>query len=151
MNAQFNDALTKKLKANNLSVTQFEKMAGLKRNSIQHILNGHTKRPDLNTLISIAKTLHCTIDELVSDEKSNDNSQPSQQKIFKQKKVLKIENFTLLTEIESFALNFLKNNNITPYAEVYFEAIKEIYYYCMSGEGQKFDERFAEWVVTNRF
>lgn len=62
------ELLEKKIKSLGLSIYAFEKMAGLKRDAVQNILNGRSKQPSLKTLQAIASSLECQIAEFISFE-----------------------------------------------------------------------------------
>ncbi len=48
-----------KLNEKKISITEFERSAGLKRSAVANILTGKSKNPTIEVVISIAKRLGC--------------------------------------------------------------------------------------------
>jgi len=136
-----------KIQQNKTSVSELERRAGLKPSTLQNIVLGRSKNPGLETIMSLAKELGCTIDELIS---------PSVDSQFKKAKTdlpMKIIwNETLFISIVSYIAEFLTQHSFSliEINEV-LECIKEIYTYSLKAQSETMDSKFAEWIVERKF
>ena len=137
------DILPAHIKKLNITVAEFERMAGLKRNAVQNILRGTSLHPTYDTLQKIATTLQCDIKDLTDNKLS-----PTVKHI---DMFIKVDNYDLMNEITSYVLQQLKQHQIFPKADEYFKALLEIYQYCVEGESVAFDKRFSDWILSKYF
>lgn len=144
------DILPDRIKKLNISVAQFERVSGLKRNTVQNILRGNTMHPSLDTVQKIANTLQCDLNELINNNISN--IEKHKNPLNKQLKMSSIiENHDLMNEIVSYVLTQLKQRNINPQAAELFNSISEIYHYCIGEDKIAFDKKFSDWTLSNYF
>ena len=57
--------LKKQIESKKISVLGLERSAGLRPGSLQNILHGRSKKPNINTIQSVAKALQCSVEELL--------------------------------------------------------------------------------------
>lgn len=128
-----------KLEQQNLSVLGLEKKAGLKVHAVQNILTGHSKRPNIDTLLAIANALGCNLSDLIDE--------PTTQTPASKTKVEKYGNFKLLGEISSYLINEMEQflDDVAP--QTLNDFTQEVYIYCEKNKGGTFDKDFAIWVL----
>ena len=128
-----------RLEEQNLSVLGLEKKAGLKVHAVQNILSGHSKKPNIDTLLSIANGLGCSLSDLIDV--------PEPKGVASQTKIEKFTNLPLLEDVTIYLLADIKQSlqNIT--AQTLSETIQEIYIYCEKNKGGTLDKDFARWVL----
>lgn len=56
------------LRENKISIAELERRSNLKSSVIKNILHNRSKNPSINTIVSIAKGLNCTVTELLDLE-----------------------------------------------------------------------------------
>ena len=122
--------------SNNLSISVFEKKFNFKRNAIQSITSEKIQNPTLDTLVRLADSLECSIDELIGREK-----------FIYEGEELKIE---LMTSILDSILKFLKEHKCTTLTTAkFYKAFETIYDYCIQNKLTENDKNFTEWCLKN--
>lgn len=127
--------IREKIDEQQLSVQAFERKAGLKIHAVHNILSGKSTRPSIDVLIAVAKTLGCTVNDLVSEE----NESPQR------KKDVTFGDLKLMSRILSFLASFFENEEKEINSADLYSAIQEIYSFCEKNKGGEFDEAFAVW------
>ncbi len=59
------------MKSQKLTIAQLAELSNIPEDTIKSIRSGKTKNPGIQTLISLANAMHCSIDELVGRDLSN--------------------------------------------------------------------------------
>lgn len=145
------DALRNNIKnrvqKNNTSVSELERRAGLKPSTLQNIVLGRSKNPSLETIVSLAKELNCTIDELIS---------PNLDRPFKLEKtdfsIKIIWNENLFKLVFNYVADFLTQHSFTSIAiDEVLECVKEVYSYSLKTSSETMDSKFAEWITERKF
>ena len=132
--------IREKIEEQHLSVQAFERKAGLKIHAVHNILSGKSTKPSIDVLIAVAKTLGCTVNDLVSEE---DEKLPQQKK-----KLVKYTNLKLMAQTLSYLATEFENVEKGLDVSDIDNAIQEIYAFCEKNKGGAFDEGFANWWVT---
>lgn len=133
--------LKKQIELKNLSVLGLERSAGLKPGSLQNILHGRSKKPNINTIQSVAKALQCSVEELI-DGSLNITCLP-----------FNVEDkwnqglyFSAFTQI----VNFIKESNIQTKKNEFLKIVDEIYSYSIENDIDDIDERFMKWYILKK-
>ena len=136
-----------KVQQNKTSVSELERRAGLKPSTLQNIVLGRSKNPSLDTIMSLARELGCTIDELISPTMDHKFKTTTTEPLIKV-----IWNETLFKSIINYISEFLTQHSFSSIAinEV-LECIKEIYNYSLKAKVQTMDTKFAEWLIERKF
>ena len=136
-----------RLEEQKLSVSEFERLAGLKRSALSNILSGKSKNPTLEVVISIANRLKCSIEELLDSGIPGNrgtrslNVNPSNP-----------EEYLLFFEIGNLLLNKLKSLNIHPSFTKFTNCFRELFYYAIHGHRNKLkEEEFLLWIIKSHF
>jgi transcriptional regulator with XRE-family HTH domain len=130
-----------------ISVSEFERLAGLKRSVVANILTGKSKNPTIEVVISIANRLGCSIEELLdtgfpeSKGTRSVNVNPKDS-----------EESQLFFEIGHLLLNKLKSLDIFPSYTNFTNCFKEIFFYATHGHKDRFKEDdFLFWIIKSHF
>ena len=142
-NIALKEIIQQKLKENGLSINAVEKLAGIGTSSLRHFLNGRTKNPDLETLNALARVLKCDLPNLLGlNPKTLSEDQEKDQNINKP------VNYNLYIQVTSFVCDFLKEQKASSISnEVFLEALKKIYYFCLLQKNGILDKEFANWYI----
>ena len=126
-------------KYNYSTVSELERNAGVKTNAIRNILNGTSKNPGIHTLKSLAKTLRCSVSELIDDSADIGSSialkEESVVNVHLYKSVINCV-LSLCDELD-FKVTFPQTSFLT----------HEVYQYSAKEEMDEVDHRFARWFV----
>ncbi len=129
-----------------LSVSELERISGLKQGSIQNILLGRSKNPGIEIISALAKELGCSIEELIY----------SSSKLTKQKELNKqtLKNLPwepdLFINASIFVKDYIAKNKIKATLDKIIECVQEIYAYSIDDNSTTIDQKFGEWIVANR-
>jgi transcriptional regulator with XRE-family HTH domain len=143
---QLQAKIIKAIEDSQLSVGVLEKKAGVKKNAIRNIIDGRSKNPTMETLLSIAAVIGCSIDNLIkgNDDLIQEASSPSQinQEIYPWNMVL----FQQVVQVINELLN--KRTIILSYDEV-LDIVKEVYLFSIGKNEviKTVDLRFAQWFI----
>jgi len=150
MHSTIEQQLKARMESKSLSPAALEKKAGLKRGVISNILRGSSKNPSSDTLVAIANTLDCSLDDLV-------NRTPT---LKKQPSIFSLEGDAhdplshlswepdLYLQTASAIVAAIKDKNIKVCANKAMFLMKEVYQYSLSKEKNEVDRNFAEWLVS---
>ncbi len=128
-----------KLKERHLTVAEAERQSGIGPSSLRNFLSGRIKSPTLETITALSKTLKCNLADLLGSEENSINSTFNTSD-------WKPDIFSNTTE---YVKNTLENNKITLRNEEALAALKEIYKFSCTKEGNKVDKEFADWYLKN--
>ncbi len=138
--------LSSRIQKMRIPVRQLEREAGLKANAITNILRGVSKKPSAESLVSIAKVLECTIEDLLEIQASTAPNQDK--KLFKKEdNSLVIENVELFEKASTAVLQMSQTKNRTLTYEKFLFLSREIYNYSLEHSLTEVDERFAGWLI----
>lgn len=141
-----------RVKDKELTIAELERMAGLKAGAILNIMNGRSNNPGIEFVATIAKTLNCSVDELINSTISADGNQEDtdhDEASHDSKQVA--WDVDLYQDCTNKVLEHLKNKNITPDHEKVSSLIREVYLFAMEGNETKADPRFTKWLVDSYF
>ena len=136
-----------KLDEQKMSVSEFERLAGLKRSAVSNILSGKSKNPTLEVVMSIANRLGCSIEELI------DSGVPAN----KATRSINVnpkdpEEGLLFFETGDLLLNKLKSLNLHPSFTNFINCFKELFFYATHGQNNRFrDDDFLVWIIKQHF
>lgn len=129
-----------------VSTRELERQAGLKRGSIQNILDGKSSNPRIEIVMAIAEALNCTVDELLNKSASRSaNNQAEEENSNKTIAWNSALYRDCIKEVENYLQ--VKNRNLSDEQILYL--IKEAYTYSIQGESDKADLRFIKWFIDN--
>ena len=123
-----------RLKNLNMSIAKLEREAGLKVNVARNIIAGYSKKPSAETIYAIAKTLQCSVDDLLSNKDENTKN-------------IKIKNLSLYQEIGQNVLEFMKNEGSCLNMIEYNKLIQEIYLFSLQFNLNEPDKNFTHWIL----
>jgi len=122
------------------------KLAGIGTSSLRHFLNGRTKNPDLETLNALASVLRCDLANLLG---LSAKTLSEDQKKEESQNINKPVNYNLYIQVTSFVCDFLKEQKKYYISnEVFLEALKKIYYFCLLQKNGILDKEFANWYMN---
>ncbi|MBT4963273.1 MAG: helix-turn-helix transcriptional regulator [Francisellaceae bacterium] len=125
------------LHKNKISVSEFERKAGLKQSAVRNILYGKSKSPTIDTIQVIANELGLTVDMLLSKNSDNDDFISND---IVDMKIMKDTASKLFSEL-------LSSGAEIDLTEI-FTLLKESY--CYSMKKGKVDGDFIEWMLNRR-
>jgi transcriptional regulator with XRE-family HTH domain len=126
-----------KLKEQNQSVSNVEKLAGIGKGSLRNFLVGRTKSPTLETLYALSEILKSDLSELLEDG-SYKNHEETLGRI----------NIDLYISVVAYVKQFLLNHELNLKNKEFLEILKEIYYFSLSKEACVLDTEFAIWYLN---
>jgi transcriptional regulator with XRE-family HTH domain len=136
-----------RMEAKNLGPTDLERRAGLKQSVVRNILNGTSKNPGIESLTAIAKSLGCSLDELIGQEelqniKRNKSDSPKSKEIV-------TWNAELYQDCTAKVEQHLQTKKRKPSGEQILFFIKEAYLYALKGKETQADIKFIEWLIDS--
>ena len=137
--------ISTRMRAKNLSLSELEKEAGLKRNTVQNIMRGRSKRPSADILQAVADVLGCGVKELLAQQESSyeENLTQSNTKLLSHE----YEHPELFSEIVNFVNHALKNKENKLTIEQFMSCVQEIYLHSLQKDPNHMDEEFAQWCI----
>lgn len=133
--------LLEALKANDLSIRELERQAGLKKSVVHNIIAGKSKTPTIKTLMAICNVLGCTVEELAG---VNSKSASVEENLLPFDPILMIECVRTVGEIfETLHIQADVNKAI--------ELIQEVFNYCGRKQDRIIDRDFAQWIIKKTF
>lgn len=149
MIASIQEQIKDQLEKQHMKVSELEKLSGLSASVIRNILSGRSNNPTLDTLLSIANVLGCSLSDLIMD---HDKS------IYKNRNTDILRDNSsqlewiapLLLDIISYVEELFKKENYDANFEVGIYLVKEIYHYSIEKNDRKIDKGFAEWIVGKK-
>lgn len=133
--------IEKRISKTECGVSEIERSAGLKPGTLRNILLGRSKNPTISVVVALAKTLGCTIEELVgietrddaiSKEESKDNS-PA--------------NIALLRQVSNYLFDNIAKIDPSPSLQEVKDYILDMYSYFNSTGKNEIDRNFCDWYI----
>lgn len=141
VNAGLQQQIRERMLDKNLSVAALERKAGLRMSAVRNILRGQSKRPSAENLRAIAKTLECSITDLIGpDPEAAAPPEPKGSSIRFTEPQLLLDSSKIIVEILSS-----KDHSLT--VENVLDLIGQVYLYSAQNQESEIDTRFANWVV----
>lgn len=133
--------------AKNLSVSEIERQAGLKQGVLRNILQGKSKNPTVQVLVSLTKVLDCSIEELIglpnTSDTQNTDKTPTD-KLITSKKYDKI-NYQLLENVFKLVSRESEKLAIKPSLSEFLNYISDIYSFSDKTGSNIPNKNFCEW------
>lgn len=150
-------ALQQKLKViladQDLSISELERRAGLKPSAVRNILSGQSKNPTAETLLALARTLGCSIEELldVKSEIKESNSRPEGRPDSDKTSPI-IENLHFLQKVTNEVIAVVEKNYNNRHITLkdMTDFFRETYKYSLKNTYPEVDLKFADWVISRR-
>ena len=135
----FSEKLKKEIATRKISVSEFERRAGLNRNIVQNIILGKSKNTSLKTLQAISYALDCSTNDLIKLMCSNEETESQTTEIIK-------------LETLNICCNQLIQNLIEMDVDIslndYSFLLRDIYNYQNENPNKKeIDDVFIKWLI----
>ena len=129
--------IRQQLAEKHLSVHAFEKKAGLRPSAVQNILQGKSKRPGADLLLTIATELNCTVEDLLQTKKAT----PKKNASYAWSSQLYVDCLkTVQSLLDSKKLDLQKDEVL--------KIVDEVYIYSLKSSPSSADQKFADWLIT---
>lgn len=138
MSESLKENLKTKLKEVGMSYSDLGEKSGVKFTAIKNILNGRTQNPGAISLLALAKSLNCSVEELITGDPSATTNKH---------KDLPIENYKLFLAGAEKIAEFIERNNIVINQGKFIFSINEIYQYALKKKWKNIDPDFVEWYL----
>ncbi len=133
--------------AKNLSVAALEKKAGLRMSAVRNILRGQSKRPSAEILQAIARTLECSLTDLLGENYAG-LTQPHNSESAQASKSCPFEHPQLFVEASQVITDLLAEKKHNLKLNQVLELVEQVYLYSQHNDkNNKVDKKFASWVV----
>ena len=140
--------IKKHLQKKNISVTELERRAGLKH-AVINIMHGRSKNPSAKITFAIAKELDCSVEDLFTDEEIFTPVKVSQIPAYKTDNA-PIWDAQVLTDCVSIINQKISQQNINPNLDLVLSWVRQAFCYAKSEPSNQVEERFIDWLITNR-
>lgn len=144
MSAYLLEQIQTRMSHKGLTIYGLEKKAGLNRSAVRNILQGFSKKPSADALLSIAHALECSVDDLLGP--SNNNATTNIKTISKNRN-LHAWNEDLYLEAVKIVTQALNEKELQLKSEQVINLINEAYKYSLDKEDDTIDADFAKWLV----
>jgi transcriptional regulator with XRE-family HTH domain len=132
-------SIKRKLLEQNLTVSALEKKAGIRPSSLQNIIQGRSKNPNLDTLKTVAKALECSVSDLLEEDRISADIE-----LFLGKNAWNQDRyFDIISSVISVCR---KSKRILP-KKVFLLAVEEIYDYALRYSKNNVDQDLIDWVL----
>lgn len=144
MSTHLQEQIQNRMESKQLTVHALERKAGLNRSAVRNILQGFSKKPSANVLMTIAEALDCTIEDLVGQ--GNDELSGRIKTVAKTRNThawndkLYIDAVKAVTKFASEKDSQLKSDRI-------ISLINETYKYSLDKGSDTLDQDFTKWLV----
>lgn len=129
--------LKEEISSLNISISEFERRAGIARGTVQNILLGKSKSPSIKTISAIATALNCSTEELM---KSVDEGIYTSSKNSLNIGILKVCTTGLLKKLEKMDVDLSLNE--------YFSLVRDLYAYQTDNPKKNtLDDTFLNWII----
>lgn len=135
-----------RMEEKNLGPSDLEKKAGLRESVVRNILNGNSKNPGIESLTAIARTLGCSVDDLVGKEELR---ALGNQKLIPKPKDIVDWNPDLYQDCTKQVQNYIQNKSLKLNGEQILFFIKEVYLYSSKINNSKAELKFIEWLIDS--
>lgn len=130
----------------NLSIYALEKKAGLNRSAVRNILQGLSKKPSAEVLMSIAEVLECSVDDLMGSLEEN-NTLHNKIKTTTRTKNQHPWNENLYIDAVKIVSQHIKDKEQNHKSEKLINLINEVYKYSLEKKSSGIDKDFTKWLV----
>jgi transcriptional regulator with XRE-family HTH domain len=130
--------LQRLIKDRNYPISEIEKIAGQKRNSVYNIIRGVSKKPSAELLQAIADVFGVTVKDLYKPPSDNIIELGS-------------TNLDLFVKITYAIVTEIRDNSINMPCSKITEFINEVYEYCTSSEISEPDQKFIKWLLKQKY
>ena len=131
--------LQKKLDQAQINASELERRAKLPLSAARRILLGNTKNPTLETIVSIANVLGCSIDELVKEEHIASPRKTKTDLTFEKELFVQ-----LIDDIKWY----LQHHEISALAfNEFITYVVEMYEFSLTHPERKIDKHFVTWYL----
>lgn len=149
-------ALKEKMRQAGFSAHLLEKQAGLKRSSVQNILQGRSRKPSAEILYAISKVLGCSLNDLLGEfDISGSGSRNLPKQLLTTPTSLAIAdaplNIALYADAARIANEIFAQQEITASRHKALGFIEEIYSYSLENKLISVDTQFARWLAKKWF
>lgn len=132
------------LERNRLSISELERRAGLKPSAVRNILDGRSKKPNIEMLRAIAKQFDQGVDALISEEEDAlTGTNESSKSKYGFDTILYHDVFHELTRM-------IGENNIKVTIDEFQSYAKQVYDYCIESELTFIDKRFVKYTLREK-
>ena len=142
MSTSLQKNLRQHLEKKNTTAHALEKQLGLKFSAIYNILQGKSKKPSADLILSIAQGLGCSVEDLLQNP--GESPLPPSKKPKKWIPSLYIDAFK---KVEAL----LEQKKVETSKEVCLNLVEEVYLYSLQGKLSSADEQFANWLIHRLF
>ena len=146
MTTYLQEQIKTRMDSKNLSVYALEKKARLKRSAVRNILQGFSKKPSAEVLISIAEVLECGLEDLVGarntsfiTNKSRTNVKTSNNHTWNEK--------LYIDAVKSISKS-MDEKNLLLKSDKIINLINETYKYSLDKKSDKIDQDFSRWSIS---
>ncbi len=144
MSTQLAKQIFVRMKAKDLSIATLERDAGLKPHSVQNILRGKSRKPNVESVQAVADVLGCTVKDLLKkDEDFREENTESTKEILNNPYTYP----DLLLKTVQWINDNVQKNNYQITIKQTFTCIEEIYLHSLQKDPTKVAEDFAEWFL----
>ena len=144
MHAYLQEQIRNRMTSKQLSIHALERKAGLKRSAVRNILQGLSKKPSAETLLSIAEALECSINDLVGPDygghlinayikTQNKNTYPWNEQLY--------------SEAVKMTSKCIQERTLELKLDQVVNLVNETYKYSLNKNSEKIDKDFTKWLV----
>lgn len=146
MSAYLQEQIQTRMEAKNLTVYSLEKKAGLNRSAVRNILQGFSKKPSADVLMSISEALDCTVDDLLGAR--SDNSIISNKiKIIAKIRNVHAWNDRLYIDAVKTVSKCISDKESQLKSDQVIGLINETYKYSLDKGSDTIDQDFTKWLA----
>lgn len=141
MSTYLQEQIQSRMESKQLTVHALERKAGLNRSAVRNILQGFSKKPSADVLITIADALDCTIEDLIGAENANGLSGIKTRNTHIWNDQLYINAVKTVSKYISDKGSQLKSDRI-------IGLVNETYKYSLDKNSDTIDQDFTKWLVN---
>lgn len=131
--------LKKKMREQDLTTSKLSEISGEKFTYIKSVLNGRTQNPGALSLLAIAKSLNCSVEELLTGDPSATTNEH---------KDLPIENYKLFLESSIMVAAQIEKSGLIIKQSEFISSCNEVYLYALKKKWKEVDPDFVEWYIN---
>lgn len=129
--------LYKFIKERNIQITELERKAELKKNSVYNIIKGISRKPSAEILQTIADTLGVSIKDLYNP-------------IIKVNDYLGQDDYILFQKILPEIIKTIKKLNLVVSETEFSQTLNEVFNYYRHTPDESIDNKIIEWILHQR-
>ena len=146
MSAYLQEQIQTRMEAKSLTVHSLEKKAGLNRSAVRNILQGFSKKPSAEVLMSISEVLDCTVDDLLG-QRSDNGIMSNKIKTIAKTRNTHAWNDKLYIEAVKTASKCISEKESQLKSDQVISLINETYKYALDKGSDAIDQDFTKWLV----